>query len=160
MVSILKKIRRILIGEIRKKQLTFGKSSVRINSRFYCGKGCFVSRKNKILIGKDFYMGSYCHLSANAQIGNDVLFASFVSLVGGDHRIDNINVPIRQSGREELRTITICDNVWVGHGVIIMHGVKIGSGAVIAAGAIVTKDVEENAIVAGNPAKFIRYRKE
>lgn len=104
-------------------------------------------------------MGNYCHLSANAQIGNDVLFASFVSLVGGDHRIDNIDVPIRKSGRDELKTITICDNVWVGHGAIIMHGVTIGSGAVIAAGAIVTKDVEENAIVAGNPAKFIRHRK-
>ncbi|WP_366520909.1 DapH/DapD/GlmU-related protein [Mucilaginibacter sp.] len=104
-------------------------------------------------------MGNYCHLSANAVIGNDVLFASFVSLVGGDHKIDNIDVPIRLSGRDEFKTITIGDNVWIGHGAIVMHGINIETGAVIASGAVVTKDVPANAIVGGNPAKFIRYRK-
>lgn len=104
-------------------------------------------------------MGHNCHLSANAIIGDDVLLASYVSLVGGDHNIDNIDGPIRSSGRGEFRTITIENNVWIGHGAIIMHGVKIGSGAVIAAGAVVTKDVPSNAIYGGNPAKLIRYRK-
>ncbi|MBT8326143.1 MAG: hypothetical protein KJP21_00385 [Bacteroidia bacterium] len=104
-------------------------------------------------------MGNYCHLGANAEIGNNVLFASYVSMVGGDHKIDGIKVPIRKSGRDILKTINIGDNVWIGHGAIIMHGVNIGSGAVVAAGAVVTKDVEKNSIVGGNPAKFIRYRK-
>lgn len=148
------------MGTIRKVRLTLGKSKVNIGKGFYCGKGCFVSRKNQINIGRDFYMGNYCHLSANAEIGDDVLFASFVSLVGGDHKIDHIDVPIRKSGRDDLKTITIHDNVWVGHGAIIMHGVNINSGAVIAAGAVVTKDVDHNAIVAGNPARIIRYRKQ
>lgn len=103
-------------------------------------------------------MGNYCHLAANAQIGDDVLFSSFVSLVGGDHKIDNIKVPIRLSGRDILKQIKIHDNVWIGHGAIIMHGVTIGEGAVIAAGSVVTKDVPANTIVGGNPAKHIRNR--
>lgn len=140
-----------MLLKLRNKNLKIGKG-------FFCGKSCFCSTKNQITIGQDFYMGSYCHLSANAKIGNDVLFASFVSLVGGDHRIDGIDVPFRLSGRDELKTIIIEDNVWIGHGAIIMHGVRIGSGAVIGSGSVVTKDVEKNAIVGGNPAKHIRYR--
>ena len=104
-------------------------------------------------------MGNFCHLAADAVIGADVLFASYVSLVGGDHKIDNIVGTFRDSGRDVLKTIRIADNVWVGHGAILMHGISIGSGSVIAAGAVVTSDVQENAIVGGNPAKILKYRK-
>ena len=54
--------------------------------------------------------------------------------------------------------VTIGDDVWIGHGAIILPGRRIGTGAVIAAGAIVTKDVDEYMIVAGNPARPIRPR--
>ena len=104
-------------------------------------------------------MGNYCHIAAETQIGDDVMFASYVSLVGGDHQIDNIDVPMNASVKSELKTIYIEDNVWIGHGAIILQGVRIKTGAVVAAGAVVTKDVESNAIVGGNPAKLIRYRK-
>ena len=134
-------------------------SKLLIGKGFYCGKNCFVSPKNKITIGKNFFMGNFCHMAANAEIGDDVMFASFVALVGGDHKFDNINSSIRFSGRDEMKIIVIEDGAWIGHGAIIMHGVKIGKGAVVAAGAVITKDVEANAIVGGNPAKFIRYRK-
>ena len=87
------------------------------------------------------------------------MFASNVAVVGGDHRIDNINVPIRFSGREEFKDTIFEDGCWIGHGAIILHGVRVGAGAVVAAGSVVTKDVEKNAIVGGNPAKFIRFRK-
>jgi acetyltransferase-like isoleucine patch superfamily enzyme len=123
------------------------------------GKNCFVSRKNSISIGKNFYMGNYCHLAADAKIGNDVLFASFVSLVGGDHKIDNLSTSIRKSGRDVFKPIIIEDNVWIGHGAILMHGIIISTGAVVAAGSVVTKDIPENEIWGGNPAKFIRKRK-
>lgn len=55
------------------------------------------------------------------------------------------------------RTIIGCD-VWIGQRAIIMQGVKIGNGSVVGAGAVVTKDVPPYAIVAGVPAKIIRYR--
>ena len=54
--------------------------------------------------------------------------------------------------------VEIGHDVWIGHGAIIMPGVRIGHGAVIAAGAVVTKDVAPHAIVAGVPAKFLKWR--
>ena len=150
---------RLIVGRCRYIKISFFKN-VQIGKRFYCGRGCFVSRKNKVIIGNNFYMGNYCHLGANAIIGDDVLFGSHVSLVGGDHKIDYLgNIPIRLSGREELKDIIIEVNVLIGHGAIILHGLKLGSGSVIAAGTVVTKDVPPNMIVGGNPGRIIRCRK-
>jgi phosphonate metabolism protein (transferase hexapeptide repeat family) len=56
--------------------------------------------------------------------------------------------------------VVLGDDVWIGHGAIILPGVKIGTGAGIGAGAVVSKDVPPFAIVAGVPAKLIRYRFE
>ncbi|MFK2819102.1 acyltransferase [Flavobacteriaceae sp. LMIT009] len=155
MLSIVKNI----VHAIRNKKLLFLKKKVKIGAGFRHGKGCFISKKNTISIGDNFFMGNYCHLASDLKIGNDVLLASFVSCIGGDHKIDHISVTIRESGRDVFKTTTIEDNVWVGQGVILMHGVTLRKGSVIAAGSVVTKDVEENAIVGGNPAKLIRYRK-
>lgn len=159
MIQKIKYYRRILLGKMRLWKLKFRGKHLNVGRNFFCGQRCFVSSKNIIQIGDNFYMGNNCHLAANAVIGNDVLFASYVSVVGGDHRIDNIDVPIRLSGRDQLKTTVIKDNVWVGHGVVILHGVTICEGAVIAAGSVLTRDVEPNAIYGGNPAKLIRYRK-
>ena len=54
--------------------------------------------------------------------------------------------------------IAIGNDVWIGHGAIVLPGRSIGDGAVIAAGAVVTKDVPPYAIVAGNPARLVRQR--
>ena len=52
------------------------------------------------------------------------------------------------------------DDVLVGANAVVLEGVQIGSGAVIAAGAVVTEDVPENAVVAGAPARIVKYRDE
>ena len=62
--------------------------------------------------------------------------------------------------RMEQGQVTLGHDVWVGHGAIVLPGVSIGNGAVVGAGAVVTKDVAPYAIVAGNPAGFIRWRFE
>ncbi len=59
-----------------------------------------------------------------------------------------------------LRPVTIGNDVWIGVRVIILGGVKIGNGAVIGAGSVVTRDVPPYAVVAGAPARLIRYRFE
>lgn len=56
--------------------------------------------------------------------------------------------------------VVIGHETWIGHGAIVMKDVKIGSGAVVASNAVVTKDVPDYAIVAGVPAKFLKWRHE
>lgn len=137
----------------------FSRPKVKFQGKAHIGYKTFFGKGREILIGDNFFCGRYCHISSNVVIDQDVMFASFVSLVGGDHKIDNISVPMSKSGRDTFLTTQIKSNVWIGHGAIIMHGITIHSGAVVAAGAVVTKDVPQNAIVGGNPAKIIRYRK-
>lgn len=119
-----------------------------------------VFKKNSIEAGDYVFIGARAHLYANVKIGHFVMIASNVAIVGGDHRFDFVGVPVRFTGRDRMeeRLTVIEDDVWVGHGAIIMAGNKIGRGAVIAAGSVVTKDVPAYAIVGGVPAKIIRYR--
>lgn len=151
MKRIIKKIRAYLILSVKLRTLTTGEN-------FYCGKSCFISKKNRISAGRNFFMGNYCHLACDAEIGNDVLFASFVSLVGGDHAFNIKGLTINKSGVDSIKKIIIGDDVWIGHGSIIMTGVKIGDGSIVAAGSVVTKNVAPYTIVGGNPAKFIKNR--
>lgn len=62
----------------------------------------------------------------------------------------------RISGKEFGKSVTIGNNVWIGGRAIINPGVTIGDNTVIASGAVVTKDVPENVVVGGNPAKVIK----
>lgn len=117
-------------------------------------------KKGAISVGDYVFIGVRAHLYANVTIGHFVMLASDVAIVGGDHRFDVVGVPMRFTGRDRLeeRMTFIGDDAWVGHGVIIMAGVTIGRGAVVAAGSVVTKDVPPYAIVAGVPAKVLKYR--
>lgn len=117
-------------------------------------------KKNSIEVGDYVFIGDKAHFYANIRIGHFVMFADKVTIVGGDHRFDVVGIPTRFSGRDgldELLTV-IEDDVWVGHGAIILAGTKVGRGAVVAAGAVVTKDIPPYAVVAGVPAKLLRYR--
>jgi len=118
-----------------------------------------ISRKNSVVFsGHDIYIGYDCHFGANVVFGSKVLLASNVSFVGGDHCWDVVGTPVMDSGRAQLKTVSIGDDVWVGHGAIIMQGVTLGEGCIVAAGSVVIRDVEPYAIVGGNPATEIKKR--
>lgn len=118
-----------------------------------------VSRKNRLVFdGEDVYIGFDCHVGADVVIKNKVLIASNVSFVGGDHRFDIVGKYMKDSGRDVSNKIIIEDDVWVGHGVIVMHGITLGEGSIVAAGSLVTKDVPPYTIYGGSPAKKIRNR--
>lgn len=124
---------------------------------FKMSKGCRI-RKNSVSLGDHVYIGYNCHIAAQVTIGNWVMLASQVSIVGGDHVFTAVGTPSIWAGRDENKEVVIEDDVWIGHGAIIMHGVHIGEGAIVAAGAVVTKNVLPYSIVVGCPAKFLRMR--
>lgn len=102
-------------------------------------------------------------LCSQIQIGSHVMFGPEVTIRGGNHRIDMLGRFMNSVKNSEKRPeddlgVVIEDDVWVGTRAIILHGVTIGRGSVVAAGAVVTKSVPPYAIVAGVPAKVIKFR--
>jgi acetyltransferase-like isoleucine patch superfamily enzyme len=106
------------------------------------------------------YIGKGASICPNVIIGKYTILATEVSVVGGDHNFNKLGTPVVHSGRPNLKKTTIGNDVWIGHRVIIMAGVDIGDGAIIAAGSVVTKSVDACSIVAGVPAKHMKYRFE
>lgn len=83
-------------------------------------------------------------------------------LVAPQARILTVNHPfldsqIRQAGDLELHAVHLKDNCWIGAGATILPGITVGTNAIVAAGAVVSHDVPDNAVVAGLPAKVIKY---
>lgn len=112
-----------------------------------------------IELGNNVQFGPGCVIQCDTQIGDYVLFAQNVALVGrDDHKTNLPTVPIWKSPRGDSLKVIIGDDVWIGHGAVVMSGVVIGNGAVVAAGSVVTRDVPPYMIVGGNPAKIIRSR--
>lgn len=115
-------------------------------------------------ISKDLKLGAFSSIGSGAYIcprvemGNYVMAAQNLSIVGDDHCIDKVGVPYIFSGRPELKGTLIGDDVWIGKNVLIRSGVSVGRGSLIAMGAVVTKDIKPYEIVAGVPAKPIGMR--
>lgn len=129
-----------------------------------------------IKIGTNTFIGGNTSINSikSVEIGNNVLIAG--NCVIQDHnshslnyleRRGDINLSIsRFKGNPNLKkefsvirsaNIKISDDAWIGQGSIILKGVTIGERAIIGAGSVVTKDVPNDSIVGGNPAKFIKF---
>ena len=112
-----------------------------------------------IRLGRRVQFGSGCIVHCDARFGNDILVARNVAFIGRrDHRCDVIGRTMWDSPRDDGEKLIVEDDVWVGHGAIILAGVTIGRGAVVAAGSVVTSDVPRYSIVAGVPARVVRQR--
>jgi acetyltransferase-like isoleucine patch superfamily enzyme len=91
-------------------------------------------------------------------MGNQIMVAPGCLFSSGGHGMDLDRGPmIFQKGLPH-KIIKVGDDVWIGGNSVILPGVTIGKGAVIGAGSVVTKDIPENAIAVGNPAKVVKYR--
>lgn len=116
---------------------------------FYCDYGYNIS------VGYNVFMNYNCCILdvMPVTIGNRVMMAPNVQIYTATHPL---KAKERNSGKEFAKPITIGDDVWIGGGAIICPGVTIGNGVVIGAGAVVTKDIPDNVLVGGNPAKIIK----
>lgn len=115
--------------------------------------------KNQIEIGDNSGIGENNIIGPYTTIGNDVMMGKNISIYPRNHNMDNINIPLRLQGYTEYTHIVIKNNVWIGSNVSILSKVKIiEEGAVIGTGTILTKNVDKNAVVAGNPCRLIKYR--
>lgn len=112
-----------------------------------------------IRIGDSTTIGYNTFLFATSEIsvGADCLVAPFCYLVDANHGIRK-ELLIREQDLSAA-PIRINDDVWIGTSAVILKGVTIGRGAVVGANAVVSVDIPEYAIVAGNPAVIIDYRR-
>jgi acetyltransferase-like isoleucine patch superfamily enzyme len=116
------------------------------------------------------FCGYDCDIQ-HADIGGFSSIANRVVIGGGRHPMewvgmspvfyagrDSVKAKFSEHTRESVKRVVIGHDVWIGHSAIVLPGVEVGNGAVIGAGAIVTRSVPPYAIVAGNPARVLRYR--
>jgi len=118
-----------------------------------------VTYGGSITIGNEVSLnpGVMIHGNGGVKIGNYVRIAAQTSIIAGNHRFDQREIPIKNQGMKCLG-IVIEDDVWIGAGVRILDGVTISRGAIIGAGAVVTKSVPPFAIMGGVPAKRLGTR--
>lgn len=117
------------------------------SNKFVCGRNCAINT------------GSYINAKGGIIFGDNVLVGSNVTISSGKHDIEGKEPPVFQ--RPTIpEQIIIEDDVWIGANAVIMPGVTLRKGSVVGAGAIVTKDTVEYSVVAGVPARHIRYRYE
>jgi len=117
-----------------------------------------VKAAKDLVAGPYVFVNRNCEIGPATSIGRYTMLAPGVSIVGGDHVIDEPGVPMQFSGRPAQERTEIGADVWVGAHAIVMRGVVIGEGAIVAAGAVVTTDVPPYEIVGGVPAKKIGER--
>ena len=145
-------------------------------------KGCSVGKYCEIgerVILREVSVGDFSYFERNSEaiystIGKFCSIAANVRINALEHPVERLTMHkityrpneyfrfhgLDQEFRERRRAshVTIGNDVWIGHGAVVLPGIKIGTGAVVGANAVVSKDVEPFQIVAGVPTKLIRYR--
>lgn len=115
--------------------------------------------EGRVSIGAKTVLGQECTVMAyqHVSIGRECVIADRVMLIDFDHSIADVEVPVRLQGIYK-RDVHVGNNVWIGYGACVLRGVTVGDNAVIGTNAVVTRDVPDNAVVGGVPARVLRMR--
>lgn len=120
-----------------------------VNPPFRCDYGCNIS------VGENFFANFSLTIldEGLVTIGDNAFIGPNVSVYTACHPLEP---ELRNTRVQWARPVKIGNNVWIGGGATILPGVTIGDNCVIGAGSVVTKDVEPDTLVAGNPARVIK----
>lgn len=131
------------------RRFWLGKKSV-IES--YC---CINNAVGDVTIGDYTRIGIHCTVIGPVCIGSHVNLAQGITVTALNHNFEDTSKRIDEQGIS-TKPVVIGDDVWIGSNAVILPGVTIGRHVVVAAGAVVTKDVPDNCVVGGVPAKVIK----
>ncbi|MBI2599918.1 N-acetyltransferase [Candidatus Daviesbacteria bacterium] len=159
-----------------KPDSTFGKNPLirshtviyagnKIGNNFQTGHGVLIRENNTI--GDHVSVGSHSVIEHDVTIGDNCRIHSNVfipefsvlernSWIGPCVVLTNAKYPRSKNVKQNLIGVKICENAKIGAGAVILPGIRIGKNALVGAGSVVTKDVLDNQVVAGNPAKVIK----
>ena len=135
-------------------------------ARVVLGRWCWLGHGTKVRvhegvleIGAKSVLGQECTLSCyqHISIGRECIIADRTMMIDFDHGVVDTERPIRAQGIYK-RDVHVGHNVWIGYGACLLRGVRVGDNAVIGTSAVVTRDIPDDAVAAGVPARVIRYR--
>lgn len=151
--GLLNRCRNVLLFGIKYRWVKHGRDT-------HCQRSAlFTSRRRHVILGDHVGIGHHCIFAAATEVGNKALIGSFCAFLNSDdHRYDIVGKAMVDSGRGDQYEIIVEDDVWIGHGAILLSPLRIGRGSIVAAGSVVTKDVPRYSIVGGVPAKVLRMR--
>lgn len=143
-----------------------GKHYMKIDDGFTAGFGCRIEaypdcyRQTVLFIGKNVQINDYVHITAvnSVIIGDNVLIASKVYIsdsthgcYSGEHQSSPSSIV--KDRKLTFKPVCIKNNVWIGENVAILPGVTVGENSIIGANSVVTKNIPDNCIAIGNPAR-------
>jgi acetyltransferase-like isoleucine patch superfamily enzyme len=117
------------------------------------------AHEGEVRIGAKTVLGQECTISSfqHVSIGRECIVADRVMLIDFDHGVVEVERPIREQGIYK-REVRVGNNVWMGYGACVLRGVTIGDNAIVGTSTVVTKDVPDDAVVGGVPARVLRMR--
>lgn len=147
-----------LAEEFQEKQSAYQKRTLKGHgTNFFLARGSIILSPNRVSFGDDCALSEFVHIlgMGGVTVGNGVWVANHASIISATHPADVEFIgdhPLVQGG------VQIEDNVWIGSHAVILPGVTLGRSCIVGAGCVVTRDVPPYAVVAGVPARILRYK--